>query len=46
MREKRVTGRNLIRQISGIATNINQMAKRCNELQWITHMNVFEMHQG
>ena len=26
--------RNLIRHISGIATNINQMAKHCNESKW------------
>lgn len=38
--------RNLIRQISGIATNINQMAKRCNEIKWITDMNVYDMTQA
>ena len=38
--------RNLIRQISGIATNINQMAKRCNETKWITNMNVNDMTQA
>ena len=35
--------KNLIRQISGIATNINQMAKRCNETEWITNRNVCDM---
>lgn len=38
--------RNLIRQISGIATNINQMAKRCNETKWINSMNVYDMIQA
>lgn len=38
--------RNLIRQVSGIATNINQMAKRCNETKWITNMNVYDMTQA
>ena len=35
--------KNLIRQISGIATNINQMAKRCNETEWISNRNVCDM---
>lgn len=38
--------RNLIRQVSGIATNINQIAKRCNETKWITNMNVYDMRQA
>lgn len=35
--------KNLIRQISAIATNINQMAKRCNETEWISNRNVCDM---
>lgn len=35
--------RNLIRQISGIATNINQMAKHCNESKWFGNMDVLKM---
>lgn len=35
--------RNLIRQVSGIATNINQMAKRCNETKWIGKADVVKM---
>ncbi len=35
--------RNLIRQISGIATNINQMAKRCNENKRIDNSDVFRL---
>ena len=38
--------RNLIRQVSGIATNINQMAKKCNETKWVTSMNVYDMTQA
>lgn len=37
--------RNLIRQISGIATNVNQMAKRCNETSWIGNQDVMQLHQ-
>lgn len=37
--------RNLIRQISGIATNVNQMAKRCNETSWIGNRDVMQLHQ-
>ena len=35
--------RNLIRQISGIATNINQMAKHCNESKWFGNVDVLKM---
>ena len=35
--------RNLIRQISGIATNINQMAKHCNEPSWFGNVDVLKM---
>ncbi|MBS4815836.1 MAG: plasmid mobilization relaxosome protein MobC [Clostridium sp.] len=35
--------RNLIRQISGIATNINQIAKRCNENKRIDNSDVFRL---
>lgn len=35
--------RKLIRQISGIATNINQMAKRCNENKHIDNSDVFRL---
>lgn len=35
--------RNLIRQISGIATNVNQMAKRCNENEWIGSGDVYRL---
>ena len=35
--------RNLIRQISGIATNINQMAKHCNESKWLGNVDALKM---
>lgn len=35
--------RNLIRQISGIATNINQMSKHCNESKWFGNADVLKM---
>lgn len=38
--------RNLIRQISGIATNINQMAKHCNESKWFGNVDVLKMTQA
>lgn len=37
--------RNLIRQISGIATNINQMAKHCNETGWFGSMEANRMRE-
>lgn len=35
--------RNLIRQFSGIVTNINQMAKHCNESKWFGNVDVLKM---
>ena len=34
---------NLFRQISGIATNINQLAKLCNESKWFGNVDVLKM---
>lgn len=36
--------RKLIRKISGIATNVNQMAKGCNETSWIGNQDVMQLH--
>lgn len=38
--------RNLIRQISGIATNINQMEKHCNETGWFGSVDARRMTQA
>lgn len=38
--------RNLIRQISGIATNINQMAKHCNETGWFGSLEANRMREA
>ena len=38
--------RNLIRQVSGIATNINQMAKHCNETGWFGSTDARRMKEA
>lgn len=38
--------RNLIRQVSGIATNINQMAKHCNETGWFVSTDARRMKEA
>ena len=38
--------RNLIRQIGGIATNINQMARYCNEKRWLGSADVQKMTEA
>ena len=38
--------RNLIRQVSGIATNINQMAKHCNETGWFGCLEANRMREA
>ncbi|NLL95944.1 MAG: MobC family plasmid mobilization relaxosome protein, partial [Clostridiaceae bacterium] len=38
--------RNLIRQVSGIATNINQMAKHCNEIGWFGSTDARRMKEA